>query len=66
MHNDFDTYHVLRKICHIKDVTFFNKSYGEWDKVDKRIAVFMDYEGSDDEDIKLVHTIDNVMNSYNV
>ena len=46
-----------RKNSLIKDVTFLNKSYGEWSKVEKPVLIPKNYDGLDDEEeIKMAST----------
>ena len=40
----------MRKITHTYDVTFLNKSYNEFNKVDDTVIAIMCYVGSDDEE----------------
>ena len=47
-------------------MTFWNKSFNEWDKIDKPVLVFIDYEGSNDNNIKMVPTNNNVNNCCNM
>ena len=57
-----------RKINLIHDVTFLNKSYGEFNKVDDTVIVPMSYEGLNDEDVDDSIFINNRSNNndYNV
>ena len=47
-------------------MTFLNEIYGELDKVDKSVVVPIHYEGSDDEDIKMVPENNNSNSDYSV
>ena len=49
-------------------MTFLQKSYGDWNKIEKNGFVPMSYEGSDDDDdIKMVPIInENNNNNYNI
>ena len=47
-------------------MTFLNKTYGEWDKVDKTLLVPIIYQGSDDEDDKMIPKNNNFNNDNSV
>ena len=61
------TYPVLnlknQKISLTKYMTFLNKSYDEWDKVDKSVIVLINYEGSNDEENEMIPE-NNTSNNY--
>ena len=58
---------LLGSLSLTKDLTFLDKSYGEWHKVENQAVVSMSYEGlEDDEDkLALVHN-EKIYNNYNV
>ena len=43
-------YHKTKRIILTRDVTFLNKSYGEYNKVEKPVILRTSYEGSDEEE----------------
>ena len=50
-----------------RDVTFLQKSYGKFSKVEKPVLVITSYEGLDDEEeLKMVPIISNNKNSNGV
>ena len=54
--------HKALKICLAKDLTFLNKSCGEWDKMEKPVVVPISYEGSDEEKVKIIPKNSNYNN----
>ena len=49
-----------------RDVTFLQKSYGEYSKVEKPVVLNTSYEGSDDEEEHEMVPVDNKNNDVNV
>ena len=48
-----------------KDVTFLDKSFGEWSEVENPVIFFMNYDGSKDSDeVKMVATYNENNNNY--
>ena len=65
------TYQVFnpktKKIISTRDMTFLQKSYGEYSKVKKPVLVTMSYEGLDEEEeLKMVPIINNNNNNNNI
>ena len=40
--------------CLDKDVTFLNKTYDDWDKVESPVIVQINYEGSDEKEVEMI------------
>ena len=56
-----------KKIILIRDMTFLQKSYSEYSKVEKPVLVTISYEGLDDEEeLKQVPIVNQNNNNYNV
>ena len=65
LHTRFSTEKYKKNIL-TQDMTFLQKSYGEYTKVDKPVVVTMSYEGSDnEEELKIVPIVTN-NNNVNV
>ena len=65
------TYCILnpktKKIILTKDVTFLQKSYRDYSKVEKPVLVTTSYEGyNEEEELETVPVMDNYNNNYNI
>ena len=55
-----------KRIILTRDVTFLQKSYGEYSKVEKPVVLNMSYEKSDDQEELKIVPVDNKKNDVNV
>ena len=55
-----------KRIILTRDVTFLNKSYSEYNKVEKPVNLNTSYEGSDNEEELEIVPVDNNNNDVNV